>query len=160
MKEQNHKSNQQNSNPRNKALDSLLKDKYDNERLEEWKKLMPIPDGNPKRNTTRPILLLLALGLTLGVVWWISNNQSSDPMQLADNFIHETRVASFSDMSARGKKSNIANASSIRFHKAIELLKSEKENEAIKLLGPLAEESNRYQLEACLLYTSPSPRDS
>lgn len=152
-------SNKKNNSPhRNKdkvmQLDSILKEKYDKDRLAEWKKLMPMPEeisAPQTKNLKKPLALILALGLGIGMLLFFSTT-SSDPINLADTYLQSTTIALLEDQNARGEGQVENSAEVTEFYLAVTELKANKNTEAVQaILNKMSLTKSQYQIEALWL---------
>lgn len=137
------------SDPTNEALDSLLQTKYDQARLAEWKKKIPMPDPKSRRNYLGITISIIALGIIL----WAAGNfllKTDSPKQIAENMIHNTVIPEMDEMNSRGENAKIIDANGVKLTEAVELLKGDanKSFEALEILTQLSHAKNKYQLEA------------
>jgi len=149
MSDQENKMDQENNEKRDLALDTLLKEKHDRERLERWKAIMPIPEEKPKSNRVAMIVSLLIIGLLLSILGYFSLEQKK-PVHIAENLIKSTTITSLDDLNERGSNTSQISKEALAYYKAVKLLKTEQSNsfEAIELLTDLTTKKNKYQIEA------------
>jgi len=143
---------QSNNNDKLMELDLLLKEKYDKERLEEWKKVMPMPEDSIERKNksrTKHVAIFFALLGVISIIVFFSVSSSS-PDRMADEFISNTVYASLESQNARGEISSNLSSETVTFDRAVLGMKSGTMNPdfAIALLSPLTKSKNKYQVEA------------
>lgn len=142
--------NNHTSNKIIEQADILFEKNYDKERLEVWKKQMPMPKIKPvKKNRIKfwPIFAAVIITTTCFIVFQLGR---PSPQEVATELIHSTQLASLDDVNLRGNESDHIKPITQSFFVAIEILRS-KEADHLKATNILAEVSsikNDYQLEA------------
>lgn len=132
-------------------LDLLLKEKYDAERLADWKKLMPMPESDPvpkSSNWTKHLWILIALAVISAAAVFFSST-STNPIKLADSYLKTTTIASLDDQNARGE--TITNKGEhTDFYQIINNLKLKKtlSIKELETLSTYKVNKNKYQAEA------------
>lgn len=131
-------------------IEVLFEKKYDRDRLEEWKKKMPMPELKPVKKNGFRVWPIAAVILIIIVCLTLYKLSTPDPQEMALELIHNTQIASLSDSNLRGEPGNEASESIINFHTAITEMRSSDPNyeKATKLLSEVSENKNKYQIEA------------
>ena len=141
-----------NNSDKSMEMDLLLKEKYNRERLAEWKKLMPLPqEDSPKKNShylkaTLGVVLFLVI---VAMVLFFSLSRSS-PSNLADKYLSNTTIAALDDLNARGDSGESQEIMEIEFLRAVKQLKANGilSESALKKISVYSTKKNKYQAEA------------
>jgi len=138
-------------------LDSLLKEKYDQERKTSWKKEIPIPLDTDisKINVVRKLALGLIVLVGLVSIFYLYK-ASGTQTDLIDNYIASTPIAALAENVSRGEiaeSPTSGKTKDVEFAEAAKLMKQADPNytQAVKLLAPFALQKNKYQQEALWL---------
>jgi len=135
-------------------LEKILKEKYNRDRRKEWESKIPIPKPLPKKRKSKfwvyAILMILGISLVAGIYYW--QNQKKNTLELVDEYISTTPVASLSDLNQRNSSELSSEVkqdlNEMNFYNAVKLLRNGEVEPAIKLFQSVSSQKNKYQIEA------------
>ena len=141
-------SHQTNFNTEAEALDEILKAKADAERLEQWKKEIPLPSRNPVSKGMIMISLLVIGMLIIAILFFLKKTET--PKQMAQNYIDATSLNLIDDVKTRGETYDKSHENLLKLQRGVSLAKGDMDKtfDSILLFTELIEDEGRYQLEA------------